>query len=183
MKFVIAPALRQFNSFAVRLNISRILRPIGFGGISILFCLVQVNGQPELPSSDFRLSLEPQYSKAQEPNLFKEYAPLSPVAPRNTSGFDGNIDPTFNASVTDGSYGFINETVIQPDGKIIAVGLFQRSNGTRTNGITRFNADGSRDSSFLYTGGSINTKISRCGVTERREDSNWREFRYLQIKF
>src|SRR5262249_45674193 len=46
----------------------------------------------------------------------------------------------------------------QPDGKIIAVGLFQRANGTRTNGITRFNPDGSLDTSF-NSGGGANAAI------------------------
>ncbi len=70
---------------------------------------------------------------------------------------DGNIDPTFNASVTEGD-GQVFETVAQPDGKIIAVGQFQRANGMRAYGIARFNTDGSIDPSF-QTGSGANLGI------------------------
>lgn len=60
---------------------------------------------------------------------------------------DGNVDQTFAAAVTEG-FGYINEMVVQPDGKIIVVGTFERSNGVNTNSIARFNADGTLDAGF-----------------------------------
>ena len=60
---------------------------------------------------------------------------------------DGDLDPTFNTSVTEGS-GLVRETVVQPDGKIVVVGSFQRANGSRVSNITRLNADGTLDTSF-----------------------------------
>ncbi len=66
---------------------------------------------------------------------------------------DGNLDPTFGATITEG-FGYVNDTAVQSDGKIIVVGLFQRANGTRTNGIARFNADGSLDPSFVLGSGA-----------------------------
>lgn len=65
---------------------------------------------------------------------------------------DGGIDPSFAASVSEGG-GYVNDIAIQPDGKILAVGVFHRANGMRTNGIARFNSDGSLDTSFALLGG------------------------------
>jgi uncharacterized delta-60 repeat protein len=73
--------------------------------------------------------------------------PAGADRPKRTFMADGNLDPAFNASVTE-SYGYIYETVVQPDGKIIVVGSFQRSNGVPTSNIARFNADGTLDTGF-----------------------------------
>ena len=91
-------------------------------------------------------------SKLLSPSLETQTPPEVPSL-SNKSGqissnaVGGNIDPTFNASVTEGS-GYVNETVVQPDGKIIAVGFFHSANGTRNGGIARFNADGTLDATF-----------------------------------
>src|SRR5215213_3956088 len=70
----------------------------------------------------------------------------------------GSLDSTFNASVTEG-FGFVNRTLTQPDGKIMAFGFFQRTNGARTGGIARFNADGALDTTFNNGGSGANSTI------------------------
>ena len=74
-----------------------------------------------------------------------------PLPPLNVTGglspATGNLDPIFNASVTEGD-GFVDDLVVQPDGKIIIVGSFQRVNGTPVNNIARLHADGTLDPSF-----------------------------------
>jgi uncharacterized delta-60 repeat protein len=65
----------------------------------------------------------------------------------------GSVDPTFNASVTEG-YGYVSRTLTQTDGKILAFGSFQRANGARFNNIVRFNADGTLDAAFSVGSGA-----------------------------
>ena len=72
---------------------------------------------------------------------------------------NGSIDPLFNA----GGSGFnkkVNAIAIQPDGKIIAGGVFTKYNGTSTNGLIRLNADGTRDLSFNYDILPLNNEVS-----------------------
>ena len=71
---------------------------------------------------------------------------------------EGNLDPSFSTSITEG-FGYVNETVVQPDDKIISVGLFYLANGTRSNGIVRLNADGTLDGSFNGTGTGADSDI------------------------
>lgn len=67
---------------------------------------------------------------------------------------NGTIDASFNCGVTDHSIADlggsieVNQVRIQPDGKVLASGRFNSANGAETNMITRFNIDGSLDSSF-----------------------------------
>ena len=75
----------------------------------------------------------------------------------------GIIDSTFNASVTEGT-GFVRHTQTQPDGKIIAFGLFQRANGARYNNIVRFNADGTLDATFNAIGSGANNYINAAAL-------------------
>ena len=73
---------------------------------------------------------------------------------------DGTIDTSFNSGLIF-SYdnngvnlgGFISTISLQPDGKIIIGGWFQKINGIIKNNIARLNADGSLDSTFLPGGG------------------------------
>lgn len=70
---------------------------------------------------------------------------------------DGSLDTTFNPGT-----GFDSEVldlVIQPDGKIIAVGLFTTFNGTARGRVARLNADGSLDTTFLVTGAAANGEV------------------------
>lgn len=60
---------------------------------------------------------------------------------------DGSIDETFNIE----GVGFNNsvwDMVLQPDGKIVAVGSFTDYNGIARNRIARLNSDGSLDETF-----------------------------------
>lgn len=78
---------------------------------------------------------------------------------------NGTIDPTFDF----GSLGFsptntstpIYKVVVQPDGKIIAGGSFSGFNGTGPGKLIRFNADGTKDTSFdIGLGSSDNGIVS-----------------------
>ncbi|WP_291115697.1 T9SS type A sorting domain-containing protein [Flavobacterium sp. UBA6135] len=78
---------------------------------------------------------------------------------------NGTIDPTFDF----GSLGFaptnsatpIYKVVVQPDGKIIAGGSFTAFNGIGPGKLIRFNADGTKDTSFdIGLGSNDNGTIS-----------------------
>ena len=58
---------------------------------------------------------------------------------------DGSVDITFGASGTDGT---VTDILIQPDNKIIVVGVFTNFNGSPAFALTRLNQDGSTDVSF-----------------------------------
>ncbi|NOT47290.1 MAG: hypothetical protein HOP17_06015, partial [Acidobacteria bacterium] len=85
------------------------------------------------------------------------FAPQQPLSSKVSSSrspqVKGSIDSSFNVAVTEG-FGYVNDSVVQPDGKIIVVGLFQRANGIRTNGIVRFNSNGTVDPSFVLGSGA-----------------------------
>ncbi|MDQ3323122.1 MAG: delta-60 repeat domain-containing protein, partial [Acidobacteriota bacterium] len=66
---------------------------------------------------------------------------------RDALAADGDIDASFNAGVSEG-FGFIEETIVQPDGKIIIGGSFKGVNGAPRNFLARLNADGSTDATF-----------------------------------
>jgi uncharacterized delta-60 repeat protein len=71
----------------------------------------------------------------------------------------GSLDAAFNVSVTDG-VGFVESTIIQPDGKIIAFGYFQRAGNERLGSIARLNRDGTPDTTFKTSAGGANGAIS-----------------------
>ncbi|HEY0049838.1 MAG TPA: hypothetical protein VGB68_11155, partial [Pyrinomonadaceae bacterium] len=56
------------------------------------------------------------------------------------------IDPTFTTSLSAG--GYIEKTILQPDGKIVVIGVFNNANGTARRGAVRLNSDNSLDASF-----------------------------------
>lgn len=60
---------------------------------------------------------------------------------------DGTIDSTFNAQFS-GTYPWILNIAIQPDGKIIIVGIFDHVGGQVAYGVARLNTDGSVDPTF-----------------------------------
>lgn len=62
---------------------------------------------------------------------------------------DGTLDPTFDAGT--GFNSSPTKLVIQPDGKILAIGPFTTYNGTAAPGIIRLMSDGTVDSSFSVT--------------------------------
>ncbi len=59
---------------------------------------------------------------------------------------DGTIDNGFN--VGSGFNGTIYSIAIQPDGKILAAGLYSLADNNERRGITRLNPDGSNDATF-----------------------------------
>jgi uncharacterized delta-60 repeat protein len=64
---------------------------------------------------------------------------------------DSDVDAAFNASVGEGA-GFVEETLVLPDGKIIIAGSFSGVNGELRNYLARLNSDGSIDRTFNLGG-------------------------------
>ena len=67
---------------------------------------------------------------------------------------DGTLDAAFNVSI--GINGIVSKIAVQPDGKILLFGEFDRVNNIPRNTIARINADGTLDASF-DSGSSFNT--------------------------
>jgi uncharacterized delta-60 repeat protein len=67
---------------------------------------------------------------------------------------DGSLDVTFNPGT--GANNYINQVLLQPDGKILIGGIFTTYNGTARNRITRLNNTGSLDASFDIGTGANN---------------------------
>ncbi len=61
---------------------------------------------------------------------------------------DGSLDAAFNAGGAGLDTGDVRGIVVQPDGKILIVGLFGSYNGTARQSIARLNADGTLDATF-----------------------------------
>ena len=59
---------------------------------------------------------------------------------------DGSLDPSFQAPLLRG--GSVRMITIQPDGKILVGGLFDRVDDNAATGLTRLNTDGTLDQSF-----------------------------------
>ena len=76
------------------------------------------------------------------------------IARLNQNGF---LDSTFNLGL--GANGMVYGSVLQPDGKIILVGSFDRVNGHRRNGIVRLEANGLVDTDFSPVNMPGNLKI------------------------
>ena len=113
-------------------NVSRRLGLSVLTIFSLFIFSIIIQAQPEFSDSELRLIREKGYLfDSLKHKLPQEKFPMSEISDQNRASFvDGDIDPNFNASVTEG-FGYVNETVVQPDGKIIAVGLFQKANSTR----------------------------------------------------
>jgi uncharacterized delta-60 repeat protein len=63
-------------------------------------------------------------------------------------GAAGDVDTSFNASVSTNIQGFVGQTLVQPDGKIIISGEFKIVNGRERINLARLNGDGTLDNSF-----------------------------------
>jgi uncharacterized delta-60 repeat protein len=62
---------------------------------------------------------------------------------------DGSMDSTFSPSIRFlATASYIRSVALQPDGKVLATGIFAPTNGMQSGSIARFNTDGSWDSSF-----------------------------------
>ncbi|MCD6017799.1 MAG: Delta-60 repeat-containing protein [Bacteroidetes bacterium] len=66
---------------------------------------------------------------------------------------DGTLDATFNTG-SGPMGGYVKNMILQPDGKIIAVGSFSSYNGISKSRIVRINSDGTLDATFGGTGGN-----------------------------
>ena len=61
---------------------------------------------------------------------------------------DGSLDTAFDAHLDPNGHHQVNHVVVQPDGKIVLGGSFERIGGGTRNNIARLNADGSLDTGF-----------------------------------
>jgi len=79
---------------------------------------------------------------------------------------DGKLDLTFRPSIF-ALFGYVLYALAgQPDGRFLIGGEFESVNGVRLNGLARFNADGSLDTSFMPLtagGGSIRSIATAAG--------------------
>ena len=94
---------------------------------------------------------------------------LSAAATLSVRAADGDLDPTFGTGgkvVTDfnNSVDILNDLVLQPDGKVIAVGS-TRSGSSPHIALVRYNQNGTLDTSF-GTGGKVITQISTSDVAD-----------------
>jgi uncharacterized delta-60 repeat protein len=94
---------------------------------------------------------------------------LSAAATLSVRAADGDLDPTFGTGgkvVTDfnNSVDILNDLVLQPDGKVIAVGS-TRSGSSPHIALVRYNQNGTLDTSF-GTGGKVVTQISTSDVAD-----------------
>ena len=71
---------------------------------------------------------------------------------------DGSYDNTFSNGT--GANAFIAKVLVQPDGKVLALGDFTNFNGNTRNRIARLNFDGTIDDSFLITTGANASVLS-----------------------
>ena len=69
------------------------------------------------------------------------------------SPVDVEMDPAFNAAVTEGT-AIVYDTAVQPDGKIIVAGAFSRMGAISFSNLARLNADGSPDTGFNIGAGA-----------------------------
>lgn len=94
---------------------------------------------------------------------------------------DGSIDPTFTPGsgaemyFSDGSHspGYLYGMALQPDGKILIVGVFDKYDGVVRNCIARLNPDGTLDPSFDVPPSSTDTYRHMHGVHVRPDGKIW----------
>ncbi|MBA2734415.1 MAG: delta-60 repeat domain-containing protein [Acidobacteria bacterium] len=85
---------------------------------------------------------------------------------------DGTLDPSFQGSVGPSVEGtlqqpdgkFVGAITLQPDGKILIGGTFQKVNEFSRNGIARLNRDGTVDVSFLSRGSGVSSWVNAISV-------------------
>jgi uncharacterized delta-60 repeat protein len=74
---------------------------------------------------------------------------------------NGSLDPVFNSGT--GPNGYLNQVLIQPDGKVIIVGYFTSYNGFLSKNIARLDTNGNFDSSFII-GTGPNDIVESCAI-------------------
>ena len=81
--------------------------------------------------------------------------PRSRIARLNS---DGTLDNSFIPTGS-GFNGIVYKTILQPDGKILAVGNFTSFNGSPRPYIARLNTDGSLDPTFVQVGSGLDNSV------------------------
>ncbi len=70
----------------------------------------------------------------------------------------GGVDAGFAPNVTEGNSEVLS-LATQPDGKFLVGGVFSSVNGVQRRGLERFNADGTRDTTFNPNGAGANAQV------------------------
>ncbi len=86
-----------------------------------------------------------------------EFGTYDGAASANIVRLDSNGTRDLSFNVGSGFLGHVNRIAIQPDGKIVAGGIFASYNGTSSNRLARLNVDGSYDATFAI--GSVLNSI------------------------
>ena len=81
-------------------------------------------------------------------NPFPKSATITILDPQLVTGAPGSVDTTIQTGI--GFNNVVNSLSLQPDGKIVAGGLFTFANNYPLSQVARLNADGSVDTRFLY---------------------------------
>lgn len=132
-KFLVGGGFKSFNGFAtagmVRLNADRSIDTSFSADISgtVFAIALQPDGKIVIGGTFVAVDNVARYS----------------VARLNT---DGSLDPTLNMS--NPTEDIVRDILVQPDGKIVAVGNFDYINGVVSPRIARLNSDGTLDSGF-----------------------------------
>lgn len=112
-----------------------------------------------LVTGDFKFFVQPNYQL--QNHLGQDSVHLDSVQISNNIAKlngDGTLDSTFNYDLVNhrgyvGPNGYINSSLLLPDGKILIVGSFTTYNGQPANRVARLNPDGSLDNTFSSAAG------------------------------
>ncbi|PYT01969.1 MAG: hypothetical protein DMF63_03805 [Acidobacteria bacterium] len=78
---------------------------------------------------------------------------------------DGAVDPTLNITTPS----WVEETAIQPDGKIVIGGFFTAINGVPRNRVARLNLDGTLDPNFDPNVGGASNSVKLSSISVQRD--------------
>ncbi|MBX2904097.1 MAG: T9SS type A sorting domain-containing protein [Chitinophagales bacterium] len=130
---------------AINTSISRIKRLHANGSTDSTFTL---NHATDYVIRDIKLQPDGKVLFAGDFNIY-DSIPAGRIGRLNS---DGYLDTTFNSGT--GFNNRVNKLLLQPDGKIVAGGLFTEYNGTACNHLIRLHSNGAIDSTFHTTYGA-----------------------------
>lgn len=136
------PALIRFNADGTR---DKSFNLTGTGIQGAVYSLVMQPDGKILVGGDFRL-----YNWGDASYLIRLNA-------------DGSRDGTFTQTGA-GVNGTVYSLALQPDGKVLAAGMFRTYNGKPAQHLIRFNPDGTVDPTFTQTGAGLNNPVRSVAV-------------------
>jgi uncharacterized delta-60 repeat protein len=125
----------------------------------------QVNGLHPLPDGKilltgiFRFYVQPNYHLTSSYGQDSVHLDSIQVNGLLRLTADGGLDSTYNYDLAkhmgkEGPNGYITNSILLPDGKLLVTGMFTKYNGQAANNIARLNPDGSLDPSFTPGSGA-----------------------------